>query len=60
MKKNKIFLVVLMSLFCFVSLAAYAAPRAKPVVAIKEAKVGEGVSKYGKKYLNLGTLGINF
>ena len=55
-KNNKIFLIGLMSLFCFVSIAAYAAPRAKPVVAIKKAKIGEGVSKYGKKYLNLGTI----
>ncbi len=55
-KNNKIFLIAFMSLFAFVSIATYAAPRAKPVVAIKKAKVGEGVSKYGKKYLNLGTL----
>ncbi len=55
-KNNKLFLLGVLSLFCFISLAAYAAPRAKPVVAIKKAKIGEGVSKYGKKYLNLGTL----
>ncbi len=55
-KSKKILLIGLMSLFGFVSIAAYAAPRAKPVVAIKKAKIGEGVSKYGKKYLNLGTL----
>jgi len=55
-KNNKLFLIGLLSLFCLVTLSAYAAPRAKPIVAIKEAKIGEGVSKYGKKYLNLGTL----
>lgn len=55
-KTNKLFLFALLSLFCFVTLSAYAAPRAKPIVAIKKAKVGEGVSKYSKKYLNLGTL----
>lgn len=55
-KNNKLFLFGFLTLFCFVTLSAYAAPRAKPVIAIKKAKVGEGVSKYGKKYLNLGTL----
>lgn len=55
-KNNKLFLFGLLSLFCFVTLSAYAAPRAKPIVAIKKAKIGEGVSKYGKRYLNLGTL----
>ncbi|MFK5893129.1 MAG: FlgT C-terminal domain-containing protein [Pseudomonadota bacterium] len=33
-----------------------AAARAKPIVAIKKASIGEGVSKYSKKYLNLSTL----
>jgi len=33
-----------------------AAPRAKPRVAIKLPTVGEGVSKYAKRYLNLSTL----
>ncbi len=33
-----------------------AAERAKPIVAIKKASIGEGVSKYSKKYLNLSTL----
>ncbi|MCW8931036.1 MAG: hypothetical protein OQL19_12455 [Gammaproteobacteria bacterium] len=57
MKKiYKVALLGFISLFCFVSIAVHAAPRAKPVVAIKKAKIGEGVSKYGKKYLNLGTL----
>ena len=56
MKNTKLFLVVLMSVFCLMSIAAYAAPRAKPVVAVKTAKIGDGVSKYGKKYLNLGTI----
>ena len=55
-KNNKLFLFAFLTLFCFVSLTSYAAPRAKPVIAIKKAKVGDGVSKYGKKYLNLGTL----
>jgi len=59
-KTNKRFLVGLTALFCFVTyfatLSAYAAPRAKPVVAIKKAKIGEGVSKYSKRYLNLSTL----
>ena len=35
---------------------ANAAGRAKPVVAVKTAKVGEGVSKYAEKHLNLSTL----
>ncbi|MFK5984948.1 MAG: FlgT C-terminal domain-containing protein [Pseudomonadota bacterium] len=39
-----------------VSINANAAKRAKPIVAIKKAKIGEGVSKYSKKYLNLSTL----
>ncbi|MCU7835837.1 MAG: hypothetical protein KZQ83_11380 [gamma proteobacterium symbiont of Taylorina sp.] len=54
--KNKLFLSGLLAIFCFVTLSAYAAPRAKPVVAIKKAKIGEGVSKYSKKFLNLSTL----
>ncbi len=53
---NKLILIVFASLFCFISLASYAAPREKPVIAIKKAKVGEGVSKYARKYLNLGTI----
>ncbi len=56
-KNNSLFLFGILTIFCFVTLSAsYAAPRAKPVIAIKKAKVGEGVSKYSKKYLNLGTL----
>ncbi len=39
-----------------ISFGAQAAKRAKPVVAIKKAKIGEGVSRYSKKYLNLSTL----
>lgn len=55
--KNKLtksicFLVVL---FCVMH-NAYSAARAKPVVAIKQAKVGEGVKKYAKRYLNLTTI----
>lgn len=53
---NKLILTGFVSLFFFISLASYAAPREKPVIAIKKAKVGEGVSKYGRKYLNLGTI----
>lgn len=56
MKKSKLVLFWLFSLFCFISFSASAAPKAKPVVAIKKAKIGEGVSRYSKKYLNLGTL----
>jgi len=57
MKKiNKFVLFGLIGLFSFVSIASYAAPRAKPIVAIKKPKIGEGVSKYSKKYLNLTTL----
>jgi hypothetical protein len=35
---------------------ASGAERAKPVVAIKEAKIGEGVSKFAVQYLNTSTL----
>jgi len=61
MKKNNrrfilVLTAVLTTVFCFITLSAYAAPRAKPVIAIKKAKIGEGVSKYSKRYLNLGTL----
>jgi len=56
-KNNSLILFGILTIFCLVTLStAYAAPRAKPVIAIKEAKIGDGVSKYGKKYLNLGTL----
>jgi hypothetical protein len=54
--KNKMIIFGLITLLSLVWGSVYAAPRAKPVVAIKKAKIGEGVSKYGKKYLNLGTL----
>ena len=33
-----------------------AAKRAKPVIAIKQAKMGEGLGKYAKKHLNLTTI----
>jgi flagellar assembly FlgT-like protein len=39
-----------------ISSTCYAAARAKPIVAIKKASIGEGVSKYSKRYLNLSTL----
>jgi len=50
---------VLMSLIFLVfslSLNSLAAPRAKPRVAIKIPTVGEGVSKYTRKSLNLSTI----
>lgn len=53
---KKVFLSSLLAIFCFVSLSVSAAPRAKPVIAIKEAKIGDGVSKYSRKYLNLGVI----
>jgi hypothetical protein len=49
------FLVVVTAISIF-SVNIHAAARAKPIVAIKKAKIGEGVSKYSKKYLNLSTL----
>ena len=55
-RTKQFFLLVVLTFFLIISLTAFAAPRAKPVVAIKPAKVGEGVSKYAKKYLNLGTI----
>ncbi len=53
---KKILLSSLLAIFCFVSLSVSAAPRAKPVIAIKKAKIGDGVSKYSRKYLNLGII----
>jgi len=53
---KKIPLIWGLMLLVFVSTSLDAAQRAKPIVAIKKAKVGEGVSKYSKKYLNLSTL----
>ncbi len=55
-KQRQLILCAALAIFAFMSFSAYAAPRAKPVIAVKKAKIGEGVSKYGKKYLNLGTL----
>ncbi|ARU59148.1 hypothetical protein OLMES_5164 [Oleiphilus messinensis] len=48
-------------LFILVLLTGYVggvkgAPKAKPVVAVKSAKIGEGVSQYAVKHLNLSTL----
>jgi len=51
----QVFLAVLVTISIF-STNCYAAKRAKPIVAIKKASIGEGVSKYSKKYLNLSTL----
>jgi len=55
-KNNKYFLFWFFCLICFIPFSVDAAKRAKPIVAIKKAKIGEGVSKYSKKYLNLSTL----
>jgi hypothetical protein len=48
--------LVLLIACSILSTKLYAAAKAKPVVAIKKAKIGEGVSKYSKRYLNLTTL----
>lgn len=57
MKKIKSYqLVWLIILLTCLSFQVEAAQRAKPVVAIKKANIGEGISKYSKKYLNLTTL----
>lgn len=39
-----------------VSTYSFAAAKAKPIVAIKKAKIGEGISKYSKHHLNLSTI----
>jgi len=54
MTMQKVAWILVLLIFC--SFQVEAAKRAKPVVAVKKAKIGEGVSKYGKKYLNLSTL----
>jgi hypothetical protein len=51
----QMFWAILAAVFIF-STNSYAAAKAKPIVAIKKAEVGEGISKYAKKYLNLSTL----
>ena len=51
----QLFLAALVTASIF-STNSFAAAKAKPIVAIKKAEVGEGVSKYSKKYLNLSTL----
>lgn len=53
---RKYVLVTLTLLFLFTSFSAFAAPKQKPRVAIKQPTIGEGVSKYATKYLNLSTL----
>lgn len=54
--RKKILLSSLLAVFCLVSLSVSAEPGAKPVIAIKKAKIGDGVSKYARKYLNLGII----
>ena len=46
----QLFLAALVTASIF-STNSFAAAKAKPIVAIKKAEVGEGVSKYSKKYL---------
>lgn len=56
-KNNNISQLFVMALvLIFTTSNTWSAARAKPVVAIKTAKVGEGVSQYALKYLNLTTL----
>lgn len=49
-------LAILALLLSGYSMNVLAAPLVKPRVAIKQSSVGEGVSKYSKKYLNLSTI----
>lgn len=53
---QRLLLLSLLLLLCFTAVSLHAAGKAKPVIAIKTAKVGEGVSQYSRKYLNLSTL----
>ncbi len=55
LNKKQVIIGFILSAFLVVS-TSEAAQRTKPVVAIKKAKVGEGVSRYAKKYLNLTTI----
>ncbi len=55
-KQYGVLLVLGLFVYGGVHSVALAAKRAKPVVAIKKAKIGEGVSKYARRYLNLTTL----